>query len=486
MRFIFVILFASLLNPISLHANEQDLMASALKLQKTITPELSAKDKLVRYELVISKIDQIISDYGSSEIGLELLATDSIGNLNITDFKNSYLNELLEYYDLICATSPSYACLGFVSLSSANKICKSARNLEGFTKASASLINALRIFNSQYDDEKYQNIAIDTYRSCMKDAPNDFTRDYLYSQLLEIMMEAGDESKVRGIIEQMKTPFFKFNAVLSLRSFKNQSFDNDFVSRMIKYKNEKIVDKGDQFLAIMSLKLIRSKHFIKNGFPEDYIQPIDFYDHRLFGGGSPSQGKSGSLTRCGTFTHLYALDLYKENLLTDISIGWKGSSRYNDSKRYSFPGCGLDNSAMNMIQYLTKEGRVEDANLVYEFLLSDPNFYIDWFWGSKVDTKKTEEKFDIFWIDNFVKTEDDISSAEKRWIQNPKSMTVQYRLFKKFIDLGNVCEGSTRLFKVLKPTQFYEEAIAYFVSNPSVDPNKKYNCGDEDLELLLN
>ena len=80
MRFIFVILFASLLNPISLHANEQDLMASALKLQKTITPELSAKDKLVRYELVISKIDQIISDYGSSEIGLELLATDSIGN----------------------------------------------------------------------------------------------------------------------------------------------------------------------------------------------------------------------------------------------------------------------------------------------------------------------------------------------------------------------------------------------------------------------
>ena len=77
----------------------------------------------------------------------------------------------------------------------------------------------------------------------------------------------------------------------------------------------------------------------------------------------------------------------------------------------------------------------------------------------------------IFWIDNFVKTEDDISSAENRWIQNPKSMTVQYRLFKKFIDLGNVCEGSTRLFKVLKPTQFYEEAIAYFVSNPSVDPN---------------
>ena len=58
MRFVFIILFASLLNPISLHANEQDLMASALKLQKTITPDLSTKDN--KESIKISDNDSVI------------------------------------------------------------------------------------------------------------------------------------------------------------------------------------------------------------------------------------------------------------------------------------------------------------------------------------------------------------------------------------------------------------------------------------------
>ena len=151
MRFIFVILFASLLNPISLHANEQDLMASALKLQKTITPDLSTKDKLARYELVISKIDQIIEGYGSTEIGLELLATDSIGNLDVTKLRSGYLKELIEYYDTTCKVSPSYACLGFVSLSTANEICEKPSNIDSYVKASGNLINAIQIFDGQFD-----------------------------------------------------------------------------------------------------------------------------------------------------------------------------------------------------------------------------------------------------------------------------------------------------------------------------------------------
>ena len=188
MRFIFMILFASLLNPISLHANERDLMASALKLQKTITPDLSAKDKLARYELVISKIDQIIEDYASTEIGLELLATDSIGNLDVSKLQSDYLKELIEYYDTTCIASPSYACLGFVSLSSANEICEKPSNIDSYVKASENLINAIQIFDGQFDDNKYENVALRVYRQCVKDTPNDFTRDYLNSQLIDTLL----------------------------------------------------------------------------------------------------------------------------------------------------------------------------------------------------------------------------------------------------------------------------------------------------------
>ena len=37
----------------------------------------------------------------------------------------------------------------------------------------------------------------------------------------------------------------------------------------------------------------------------------------------------------------------------------------------------------------------------------------------------------------------------------------------------------------LKDTEYYQEAVDYIVSSPNTNPNETYNCGDEDLELLL-
>ena len=42
------------------------------------------------------------------------------------------------------------------------------------------------------------------------------------------------------------------------------------------------------------------------------------------------------------------------------------------------------------------------------------------------------------------------------------------------------------LFQQLKGTEYYQDAVNYMVTSPKLSPNKKYNCGDEDLELLLN
>ena len=62
----------------------------------------------------------------------------------------------------------------------------------------------------------------------------------------------------------------------------------------------------------------------------------------------------------------------------------------------------------------------------------------------------------------------------------------KYFLFTANVDFGDVCEASTLLFKELKGGNDYDLAIKYMIESPNVDPNTKYKCGDEDLELLLN
>ena len=48
-----------------------------------------------------------------------------------------------------------------------------------------------------------------------------------------------------------------------------------------------------------------------------------------------------------------------------------------------------------------------------------------------------------------------------------------------------MCEASKILFKTLNGGDDFEKAMNYMINSPKVDPNTKYNCGDEDLELLL-
>ncbi len=304
MRFILVILFASLLNPISLHANEQDLMASALKLQKTITPDLSTKDKLARYELVISKIDQIIEDYASTEIGLELLSTDSIGNLDVNKLRSDYLKELIEYYDTTCKVSPSYACLGFVSLSTANEICEKPSNIDSYVKASGNLINAIQIFNGQFDDNKYENVALNIYRQCVKNTPNDFTRDYLNSQLIDTLLMTGEESKARGIVEQMNTPFSIFNSALTLQKFKDQGYDDVFVERMKEYIDNKIIDEKEKWFANTTLAIARLEGVIegKNELWTEKEDTVSGFQPLYWRGVTP-------IGKCESFENEYSFDL---------------------------------------------------------------------------------------------------------------------------------------------------------------------------------
>jgi len=514
MRFIFVILFASLLNPISLHANERDLMASALKLQKTITPDLSKKDKLARYELVISKIDQIIEGYGSTEIGLELLATDSIGNLDVTKLRSDYLKELIKYYDTTCKVSPSYACLGFISLSSANEICEKPSNTDSYVKASGNLINAIQIFDGQFDDNKYENVALSIYRQCVKDTPNDFTRDYLNSQLIDTLLMTGDESKARGIIEQMNTPFSIFNSALTLQKFKDQGLDDVFVERIKEYIKNKIIDGSERWFARINLSIARLEGVIEgknelwtekegegllywtyntpigecgsfeNEYSFDLIAKIIFLNAKRLGkiqsfGFSPGfttedvfRGRCQNqltILRLMDFKHKFEErkkkeieKLHSEAILEMMS---KSSAGINTDKEDAI----IDDLRTQRESIFDHARNIEIAQEMFDYYKKNPSV--------------SPSQAKLYFIDNYINSELEVDAFKMSFGEDLDTL---YQIYKKKVDFGNACDASSILFKELVNTMHYEDGINYFISSPSMDPSIKYNCGDEDLELLLN
>ena len=61
----------------------------------------------------------------------------------------------------------------------------------------------------------------------------------------------------------------------------------------------------------------------------------------------------------------------------------------------------------------------------------------------------------------------------------------RYFVLEKRVNFGDVCEAARILFQELKGGEDFDLAIEYMINSPRLDPNVKYGCGDEDLELLL-
>ena len=76
---------------------ERKMIADAIKIKASITPEDSTKIRLKKQENLLKIIDEIVDKYAYTEIGLELLTNNSYKNLNITKFREDYLAELTKY-----------------------------------------------------------------------------------------------------------------------------------------------------------------------------------------------------------------------------------------------------------------------------------------------------------------------------------------------------------------------------------------------------
>ena len=525
-----------------INKNEKQLFSEALKDISNINPNSSIKDKLMIYENIIINISKIERNFPTSDISIKLRTNQSIGNFNIVKIRKQYLNELINYYDIVCEKTPSFLCIGFVSLKTGQEMCQKSSSFEQSINAHSTLLNAIKIFKGQKTKSTYLDMALVEYRNCNKNIPNisqEWIKGYFSMPLIKVLLDKDDKSITRGIIENNKDPYFKFLSVIYFKELSKEIPTLEYQNRLKKF----IDDNFENFSLNASLsKLALSKFMLINGksnFTNTDVQ-YAYLDGRI----GPSVSKT---LECGGLIMNYYHKEYLDYLLLLYQIDKK---RYGKGSGwgYQFPAkvknigatSGVFNScrkkkydhkfyniSLKLFGDLLIYNGIKDALKFKEFILEKSNgnknlvfnYYVDLrlannqlettfstipnngdsqlselkrgvqTWNvtlySRNDNRKKSNLVRIKGKYDFEKF-NKIIYLERFAILNKLGLSSSYKIFQSYVKFSDVCKASEILFQKLKGTKYYNDAVNYMVSNPSINNSKKYVCGDEDLELLLN
>ena len=494
---ILIILISILFLSSNVHADPNVLLGEAIKNASKLKGSLPTKERLATYENIFLSLDKIVSDHPGSDQAIKLLSGQAIGNFDPSTLRNLYVKDLTGYYDKVCETSPSYSCLGFVSLKTGNDGCVAAKNFADISEAHFNLQNAGQIFIGQKSNKSFISLALDSYRRCLsrsKFSPTQFAKDFFASRLLELLLQAQQVSLAKATIENMETAYFKFRGVLELSAHGNKAFNKAFFDRLSKYIEAKIKDEdGARAMAQLALLL---------GAVERADFPISYQlAHKLSQDKSRGWGKYQNScdyavvsSAFNALTNLqYKLKTLKgerskfTNQQLDIII--MGLAGEDPADEFTFDGDNSrmliscrDNGYHNYWLMAVIHGQILNAGdpvLAAEFKKRAL---------SEIFSEKQQIKF---FLSNVIKTVDQLKGYENKYSPDRlkrnifKRKDARYYVFEKMVDFGKVCDASNILFKELKGGSDYDRAIKYMIDSPNVNPSKKYECGDEELELLL-
>ena len=62
----------------------------------------------------------------------------------------------------------------------------------------------------------------------------------------------------------------------------------------------------------------------------------------------------------------------------------------------------------------------------------------------------------------------------------------QFNLFKLYVDASNVCDASKSFFSEVRGSKYESDSVNYYILSSNIIVDKKYECGDEDLDSLIN
>ena len=460
---------------------EKILFSDAVKVYSSISEENSLKYNLTRLELFLNKIDLIIDKHADTEIGLELLTKNSYRSFDISKIRQDYLNSLTKFNLKTCELDPSYKCLGFVSLSQANKFCSNNNDLPQLVLASKSLNNSYDIFVNDKNTEKFLPAVFNSYRRCVNKTSNQFSKDFIKSNFVQTLLKNGQNSKAIGITEGMKSDIFRIHSAAEIRDYQGK-FNSETFLTLIKRANRLTYD--DRVISALFL----SNKLMKNG--------MDPFKNNVFKY-LPSSFSSETLT-CGEKHSYYsdiALDfIFLSNTYKD-SRGVKKSNRNLIIKDLNdeINKCNTYNT--NPINYFLRNGKIEIASKMREFQskngtnLKEGVIFFDRVLSNKEITKYFLDKnndFEDFLLENKGFSVNELRKVEKNIMYPYVGLAGDYAVFKAFVDNNDTCNASSILFQRLINSNYESPAVLYYISNPLLSTDKGYSCGDAELQLLIN
>ena len=469
---------------------ERKLIADAIKLYNSVTPEDSTKVRLTKRENFLKTIDQIIDQYSDTDIGLELLTNNSYKNLNITKIREKYLGELTKYNLDVCEVDPNFNCLGFVSLAQANKACKNSnQSLSQLLLASKNLNNAYDIFSNEPSSKKYIPSVFSSFRQCVDKTNDQFSKDFIKSNFVKILLKNQDTSKAIGITERMETDIFKIHAAADIRDSQGKFDKKTFLTLL---KRSKKLDNQNQEISAL---------YLTNKLMKNEINP---FENSLFKY-LPIEVKSNGLA-CGDKHDYYSTLGLNHLFLSEQKFKLKGQQKKNKEFVAKDLEVGInkcDSYNTTPITYFIKKGNFETASRIFEFQSNNGlkikdgiTFFDRVLTNNQITTfyLNQSEVFENYLLDrnrnrsSSSETNDYLKSlnrAERKIMYPYIGLDGDYAMYKAFVDTNDTCNASSHLFKRLIDTKYEPEAVTYFISNPSISNNKNYKCGYAELELLI-
>jgi len=462
---------------------EKALLSSAIRIYSSISPDEDVKSRISKSALTIKKIDEILESYADTDTGLELLSTGSFGRFNIEKIRKTYLSELIDFNLKTCGSIPSFNCLGYVSLDNGNKTCNNASSFAQYLSASNNFRNAYRIFKTQGDAIDTELVVLSSYRNCANSARSTFGRDYINSRLINVMLDSGDESKAVGLTQNMKTPLFKILSAADIRVYKGK-YDYATFNKLVE-KSNTLASKSDRESALINLA---NKLYSVN------LDPLsNSADFKL----QPTIGGTSSCDEKEKYMSEIAMDFLFNKAKSKFAN--QRSTEYTTINRIKVQTRKCDAYNITPIMFFLEDGDIETASNIRDFQ-SNRGINQNLMASHLANTLNTDDVIRYyntlnnnfeFWkkslADSFggLANRDLVADRERKLYPFGDNFG-KNAVFKSMIDGNEVCSASNILFKDLRGTKYEAEAVTYFISSPIISSDKKYECGDADLDLLLN
>lgn len=438
-------------------ANEKALIASMVRDYRAVG-DASQKERLRLLKGIVGNYGKLLSDYDTTEIGLEVLISGEYMGVNFSNITVEYLQELSDYYGKVCKDTPSYACLGFTTLNEGYKSCRDSKVNEA-VRGARLLRKSSEIFSSSSSSE-YSDVSLSALKDCVARQSNPETKGTVNYQLVAEVINQGRlsadwEPSTAAIQKMDRDSIYRFLAVIDLQNAQGKL--SSAKDKLIKTLSNRFADQPERFR-------FASVHLWSRLFESGYqVSPFDLV-------ASDKYSCSREYSEEDAINQDYMMGYF----LRQVQLARNGKSLQfrsdpADVKRVGDSvlkmTCGGSTHIWEAKLYHMVKGHAERLELI-----------------DQVASNYNEEQLIAYEVDTFLDNSNQLEQFLKdRELEAHPLVSLWYS--RKYLDEGDVCSSVKKVFQL--PREQLWSAMDYILKSPKFDSSANYECGDEDLTLLL-